>query len=90
MQRAVITVSIGSTIVLDTANGATSVSSPQVLRALGAEVIALGQSPDGSNINAGVGSEHPQKMAARVLESGARIGIAFLMEGSLRGLFQRH
>jgi len=66
----------GWRIVLDTANGATSVSSPRVLRGLGAEVIALGQSPNGSNINDGVGSEHPQKMAARVRETGARIGIA--------------
>jgi phosphoglucosamine mutase len=46
------------------------------LRALGAEVIGIGGSPDGKNINAGVGSEHPQPLAARVLASGARLGIA--------------
>src|SRR5690606_32184548 len=60
----------GWRVVLDTANGATTVSSPHVLRALGAEVIALGHSPDGNNINDGVGSEHPKTMAARVLEAG--------------------
>lgn len=66
----------GWRIVLDTANGATCTTSPVVLRALGAEVISLGDAPDGKNINAGVGSEHPEKLAALVRERGARIGIA--------------
>lgn len=66
----------GWRIVLDTANGATCTTSPVVLRALGAEVIGLGDSPDGRNINAGVGSEHPGPMAARTRASGARLGIA--------------
>lgn len=66
----------GWKVVLDTANGATVVTSPVVLRALGAEVIAIGDAPDGQNINAGVGSEHPEKLAAAVLETGARLGIA--------------
>jgi len=66
----------GWRIVLDTANGATCATSPVVLRALGAEVISLGDAPDGKNINAGIGSEHPEKLAALVRERGARIGIA--------------
>lgn len=66
----------GWKIVVDTAHGATTASSPVVLWSLGAEVIGIGDRPDGTNINAGVGSEHPQAMAARVLDSGARMGIA--------------
>jgi phosphoglucosamine mutase len=66
----------GWRIVLDTANGATTATSPVVLRALGAEVIGIGDSPDGLNINAGVGSEHPEKLAERVRASGARLGVA--------------
>ncbi|QYM80182.1 phosphoglucosamine mutase [Horticoccus luteus] len=66
----------GWSIVLDTANGATCGTSAAVLRALGAKVTAIGGEPDGHNINAQVGSEHPEQLAARVTETGARIGIA--------------
>jgi phosphoglucosamine mutase len=66
----------GWRIVLDTANGATCATSPLVLRRLGAEVIGLGDVPNGANINAGVGSEHPESLAQRVLAEGARLGIA--------------
>jgi phosphoglucosamine mutase len=66
----------GWRIVLDTANGATCGTTPVVLRALGADVIGLGAAPDGDNINAGVGSEHPAQLAARVLAENARLGIA--------------
>ncbi|CAM2843882.1 phosphoglucosamine mutase [Rariglobus hedericola] len=66
----------GWRIILDTAHGATTSTSPAVLRALGAEVIGIGDQPDGRNINEGVGSEHPEKLAEKVLTAGARLGIA--------------
>ncbi len=66
----------GWRIVLDTAHGATCASSPRVLRALGAEVVGIGDAPDGLNINHEVGSEHPERMAAAVRAKGARLGIA--------------
>lgn len=66
----------GWTIALDTANGATAKTSPAVLRALGATVAGLGGEPDGANINAGVGSEHPEGLARLVMASGARLGVA--------------
>lgn len=47
-----------------------------MLRQLGAEVHGIGDRPDGTNINAGVGSEHPEQLAARVVATGARLGIA--------------
>jgi phosphoglucosamine mutase len=66
----------GWRIVLDTANGAACQTSPRVFRALGAELIGIGDAPDGRNINAGVGSEHPGALAAQVLAAGARLGVA--------------
>jgi len=65
----------GWRIAVDTANGATVGATPAVLRALGAEVVGLGDAPDGHNINAGLGSEHPEQLAALVCESGARLGV---------------
>lgn len=66
----------GWKIVLDTANGATHATSSTVLRRLGAELEQIGNAPDGRNINANVGSEHPEQLAARVRASGARLGVA--------------
>lgn len=66
----------GWTIVLDTANGSTVQTSPAALRQLGAEVVGLGDQPNGFNINAGVGSEHPEQLCAAVRKAGARLGIA--------------
>ncbi len=66
----------GWKVALDTANGATCASSPAAFAALGAEVFSVGNSPDGFNINAGVGSEHPEALARLVLSSGARFGAA--------------
>ena len=66
----------GWSIVLDTANGATCETSSAVLSGMGASLIQIGAAPDGRNINEGVGSEHPEQLAQRVIESGARLGIA--------------
>ncbi|OYV46406.1 MAG: hypothetical protein B7X06_03640, partial [Verrucomicrobia bacterium 21-51-4] len=66
----------GKKIILDTANGATYETSAEVLRALGAELICIGDHPDGNNINAGCGSEYPAKLCEAVLDERADIGIA--------------
>lgn len=66
----------GWKIVLDTANGAACITSRTVLEQLGAELVLLGNSPDGNNINAEVGSQHPEKLCATVLREQARLGIA--------------
>ncbi len=66
----------GWRIAVDAAHGATVATTSTVLRQLGADVVALGHAPDGTNINAGVGSEHPGPLAATVRATGARLGIA--------------
>ncbi|MDO5369499.1 phosphoglucosamine mutase [Paracoccus sp. (in: a-proteobacteria)] len=66
----------GLKVVIDCANGAAYRAAPEVLWELGAEVIPLGVDPDGFNINAGVGSTHPEAAAAAVLEHGAHLGIS--------------
>ncbi len=63
-------------VVLDTANGATFWTSLRVLEKFGASIFKIGNEPFGANINAGCGSEHPEKMCAAVREHGARLGIA--------------
>ena len=71
----------GMRIVVDCANGATYQLGPLVLRELGARVDAIGVEPNGLNINDGVGSTHPEALAARVRETGADLGIAFDGDG---------
>lgn len=66
----------GWTVVLDTAHGAACATSRAVLEQLGAQLVLLGNTPDGTNINAGVGSQHPEAMCAAVQAHGARLGIA--------------
>ena len=66
----------GLKIVLDCANGAAYKVAPAVLEELGAEVISLGVAPNGTNINAGCGSMHPELMAEAVREHRAHLGIA--------------
>jgi phosphoglucosamine mutase len=66
----------GMRLVLDCANGAAYKVGPTVLEELGAEVFRLGVSPNGRNINEGCGSLHPQKVAEKVREVRADVGIA--------------
>src|SRR6476620_36815 len=66
----------GLKVVLDCANGAAYHVAPEALWELGAEVIPLGVSPNGLNINDGCGSTHPQLLQQTVVESGADIGLA--------------
>ena len=66
----------GMRIVVDCANGAAYKTAPTVLYELGAEVIPLGVSPNGANINAGVGSTAPEACIAKVRETRADAGIA--------------
>ncbi|MFT4704352.1 MAG: phosphoglucosamine mutase [Bradymonadia bacterium] len=65
----------GLKIVVDCANGAAYKVAPTLFRELGAEVIELGTSPNGININDACGSLHPETAAAAVLEHGADLGV---------------
>jgi phosphoglucosamine mutase len=65
----------GLRVVLDCANGAAYRAAPEVLWELGAEVIAMGVSPDGHNINDGVGSTATEAAAMRIREMRADLGI---------------
>lgn len=66
----------GLKIVVDSANGAAYKVAPAVLQELGATVYALGDEPDGKNINELVGALHPQAMCQAVVDLGAHVGIA--------------
>ena len=66
----------GMRIVLDCANGAAYKVAPSALWELGADVVAIGVTPNGTNINDGVGSTAPQLLAEAVVANGADIGIA--------------
>ena len=71
----------GLKIVLDCANGATYHVAPPVVHELGAEVIAIGNQPNGMNINLNVGSTHPGALQKAVVEHQADLGIAFDGDG---------
>lgn len=66
----------GMKVVVDCANGAAYKVTPSVLRELGAELYVLNDEPNGTNINAGCGSLHPEVVQRAVVEQGADVGIS--------------
>ena len=66
----------GLRIVIDTANGAAYKTAPTALWELGAEIVQIGNDPNGTNINDKCGSTSPQRMCEKVRETRADIGIA--------------
>ena len=66
----------GIKIVVDSAHGAAYHVAGPVLHELGAHVIQMGNEPDGTNINLNCGATHPEAMRAKVLETGADLGLA--------------
>ena len=71
----------GIKIVVDCANGATYQAAPLVLQELGAEIIKLGNNPNGFNINDHCGSTHPNNLAKVVINEKADVGVAFDGDG---------
>jgi len=67
----------GLGVVMDCANGAAYRLGPELFRALGADVVAIGVNPDGRNINAGCGSLHMGRLQEEVRKAGAILGVAF-------------
>ncbi len=67
----------GMKIVVDCAEGASYYTSVEALKELGADVVAIHNSPDGTNINANCGSTHMAELMARVVYEKANIGLAF-------------
>ncbi|HSQ80930.1 MAG TPA: phosphoglucosamine mutase [Casimicrobiaceae bacterium] len=71
----------GCKIVVDCAHGAAYHVAPPVFHELGADVVATGDSPNGTNINDGVGATHPEHLAAQVRAQRADLGIALDGDG---------
>ncbi|HST51742.1 MAG TPA: phosphoglucosamine mutase [Pyrinomonadaceae bacterium] len=67
----------GLHIVVDCANGAASELAPALLARLGAHVVAIGDAPDGRNINRDCGSLHMDALRRRVVEEEAQLGVAY-------------
>lgn len=76
----------GARVVVDCAHGATTPVADRVFAGLGLDLVLMGASPDGRNINLGCGSTHPDAMARRVRDEGAALGIAFDGDGD-RAIF---
>lgn len=71
----------GITVCIDAANGATATSVNRLFADLETEFFTMGTSPNGLNINDGVGSTHPEKLAEMVVEKNADVGLAFDGDG---------
>lgn len=67
----------GLKIVVDCAEGASYYTSVEALKELGANVVAIHNNPDGTNINANCGSTHMEELCARVVYEKANLGLAF-------------
>ncbi|HEX8072169.1 MAG TPA: phosphoglucosamine mutase [Pyrinomonadaceae bacterium] len=67
----------GLTLVVDCANGAATEFAPKLFARLGARVVAVGDAPDGRNINRECGSLFVERLCARVTGEGAQLGVAF-------------
>ena len=79
----------GGRIGVDMANGATCTTAVPLFRRLGLEVVAVGDAPDGRNINLECGSTHPARLAGRVVADKCRLGVAFDGDGD-RAIFVDH
>ena len=71
----------GARLALDMANGATTTTAPRLFERLGFDVVALGDRPDGRNINLASGSTHPANVAAATVAGHCRLGAAFDGDG---------
>lgn len=71
----------GVKVVIDCAHGAGYSVGPVILHELGAEVVAIGTQPNGTNINDHIGSTHPELLCRTVVEEGAHVGIALDGDG---------
>jgi phosphoglucosamine mutase len=80
----------GTRIVIDCANGATYKVAPIIFSELGAEVVAIHNKPDGTNINRRCGSQHTQDLSAKVRETGADVGLAFDGDGDRLIVIDEH
>jgi len=80
----------GVNLLLDCAHGATYRVGPEIFRRLGATVTAIGDEPDGRNINDGVGSTHIEALAAAVVAGGHDLGFAFDGDGDRVLAADRH
>ena len=79
----------GSRLVIDCANGATTTTAPRLFQQLGFDIVTIGDQPDGRNINLNCGSTHLDLLQRKVIETSARLGVAFDGDGD-RALFVDH
>jgi phosphoglucosamine mutase len=71
----------GSRLAVDMANGATTTTAARLFRELGFELVEIGNTPDGRNINLECGSTHPERLAKVVVAGKCRLGVAFDGDG---------